>query len=103
MLRRRGLSSTILTWVALSLPAGPALAKRVALFIGNQAYTHERVLTNPVNDVDLLGKLFKDELKFDSVVLRTNLKADDIDRGVIALQSRLKAQMPRCSITQAMA
>lgn len=61
-----------------------ALAKRVALFIGNQAYPHERVLTNPVNDVDLLGKLFKDELKFDSVVLRTNLKADDIDREVIA-------------------
>src|SRR5262249_30201731 len=46
--------------------------RRVALVIGNGAYK-TRPLDNPVNDATALAQTLKDQLKFDSVRLRTNL------------------------------
>jgi formylglycine-generating enzyme required for sulfatase activity len=67
-----------------ALPA--AQAKRLALLIGNQNYLHEKKLApNPGNDVQLLGRVFRDELKFDDVQVLTDQSAEGIERAVDTL------------------
>jgi uncharacterized protein len=62
--------------LALGYGADPALAdKRVALLIGNAAYSATAALQNPINDVELMGRAFANA-GFDSVDIVT-----DADRG----------------------
>ena len=68
--------------LALLLSAPVVAQKRVALLIGNQDYTHERKLRNPVNDAVLLGRVLKDDLKFDTVRVERNLDANAMDRVI---------------------
>lgn len=62
-------------------------AARVALVIGNAAYT-ESPLRNPVNDARAMAAKLKD-LKFE-VIVRENLKAKQIGATLQAFQSRIK-------------
>lgn len=76
-----GLLLTALLWVA------PALAaQRLALLIGNAAYANERPLRNPANDVDLLARVLRQDLRFDRVTVLKDLTrrdlADAVDRFV---------------------
>ena len=58
--------------------------KRMALLIGNAKYDHEVKLRNPLNDVALLGRVFKEDLRFDTVVMKENLSALEMDRAIAA-------------------
>ena len=71
----------VLAW-ALTPSAQAQGSKRVALLIGNQDYTHERKLRNPVNDAVLLGRGLRDDLKFDTVRVERNLDANAMDRVI---------------------
>jgi uncharacterized caspase-like protein len=54
-------------------PSGPAkLGRRVALVIGNANYSVSP-LKNPVNDAEALAKVLLTELKFEKVMLRTDV------------------------------
>src|SRR5262249_35567980 len=54
-------------------PSAPAkLGRRVALVIGNAKYS-TGPLKNPVNDAEAVAKVLQTELKFDKVILRTDL------------------------------
>lgn len=56
--RRNLVACAIITHLLWSLAAGPARAeKRVALVIGNQAYTNLSILNNPVADASSLATL----------------------------------------------
>jgi formylglycine-generating enzyme required for sulfatase activity len=57
------------------LPAEAQGAKRVALVIGNADYRIGR-LANPVNDAEAVAEAFKTQLKFDTVLLRKDLRLD---------------------------
>jgi Caspase domain len=58
-----------------ALGAPPAEARRVALVIGNAEYK-VGPLANPVNDARAIAEAFERQLKFDKVILRTNLGAE---------------------------
>jgi TPR repeat protein/uncharacterized caspase-like protein len=59
-------------WI-LGLGIGPALAERkVALVIGNAAYQHTRVLSNPKNDAEAIAELLR-RIGFDDVTLKVDL------------------------------
>lgn len=78
---RYGVFRAVILALVLGWCSGQALAQqRVALLIGNQAYRHERPLRNPVNDAELLGRVLKDDLKFDAVRVERNLDIDAMDR-----------------------
>src|SRR5262245_10612011 len=66
----RLLASICCTLVALHAP--PAEARRVALVIGNAAYKIGP-LANPLNDATAVAQAFETQLKFDKVILKTNL------------------------------
>ena len=66
--------------------------KRMALLIGNAKYAHEVSLRNPLNDVALLGKVFKDELRFDTVVTKENLTAVEMDKAIAAFVTSAKGE-----------
>jgi formylglycine-generating enzyme required for sulfatase activity len=78
----------VLMMVCLLFAGSPAQAqphgKRMALLIGNAKYDHEVKLRNPLNDVALLGRVFKVDLKFDTVVMKENLSALEMDRAIAA-------------------
>ncbi|WP_338845279.1 SUMF1/EgtB/PvdO family nonheme iron enzyme [Massilia sp. W12] len=57
----------------LALAQEVRVAKRMALLIGNEKYTSERTLNTPRRDVAKLAKVFKDDLRFDEVVAKTDL------------------------------
>lgn len=69
------------------LVAGPAMAApRLALLIGNASYANERPLRNPANDVDLLARVLRQDLRFDRVTVLKDLNrrdlADAVDRFI---------------------
>ena len=68
---------TVVLCCALAiLPVAPASAeKRVALVIGNSDYRIGR-LANPVHDATAVAEAFEKRLRFDRVILRTNLGAE---------------------------
>lgn len=85
--RRFGLWwALVLLWVFTP----SADATRVALLIGNQAYTHERVLRNPVNDAELLGRVLLEDLKFDDVRIVRNVSVTAMDREIDAFAARAR-------------
>jgi uncharacterized caspase-like protein len=56
-----------------STPAAPAPAgRKLALVIGNAAYTHVPALKTPTKEADVIGRLFR-RLNFDSVKVLTNV------------------------------
>jgi hypothetical protein len=55
--------------------ATAAAEKRVALVIGNADYKIGR-LANPVNDAEVLAEAFKAQLRFDTVIVRKDLKRE---------------------------
>ena len=57
-------------------------AKRMALLIGNADYQYERRLMNPINDIRLLAKVFRDDLHYDKVVELTNLSVLQMDKAI---------------------
>lgn len=71
------LAGSLAGWIGCT----PALAeKRVALVIGNSAYTAVQQLANPVNDATLVGAMFT-RAGFDSVDVRLNLNASDMRKS----------------------
>lgn len=85
------LARAALAALMLAMTSLPALAQtRVALLIGNQDYTHERKLRNPVADASLLGRVLKDDLKFDTVRVERNLDANGMDRVIDEFAAQAK-------------
>jgi hypothetical protein len=72
----------LLLWLAVLAPSVHAAERRVALLIGNASYQHEKRLSNPVNDAELLGRVLKDTLKFDDVRIERNLNVHAMDKVV---------------------
>jgi hypothetical protein len=54
--------------------SGGVAARRVALVVGNSAYRFGP-LANPVNDAQAVAEALEKQLKFDTVLLRTDLTA----------------------------
>ena len=71
-------SMVVLAFVALTVPSVVLADGRVALVIGNGAYTGTSPLTNPVNDATDMAAALR-ELRFDSVVLETDADEDAMD------------------------
>ena len=97
--RRRGLRyQSILLLVLLSSTtllssAQPAVAQadepqRLALVIGNAAYTHNSPLKNPVNDARAMASLLRDE-KFEVIILE-DATGDDLVSGIVRFVGRLR-------------
>jgi len=64
------------------LTCGAAEAeKRVALVIGNSAYKRVAQLTNPANDANLVGDMFR-KAAFDSVDVRLDLTVEDMRKAL---------------------
>lgn len=82
------LSLAALMCMMLVPKANAQSGKRVALLVGNQDYRFERKLRNPVNDARLLGRVLKDELKFDDVRVEHDLDVDGLDRAIAAFVRR---------------
>lgn len=72
----------------------PALAKRIALVIGNGQYENQKTLPNPVKDAELIASVLKNDSKFDDVALRTNLRRREMSQEFAALVG--KSQGRRC-------
>ena len=68
--------------VALGLPAE---ARRVALVIGNSAYTHAERLPNPTNDANAIAAALK-RLQFDRVTLLFDLGAEAMRKALLAFE-----------------
>src|SRR5262252_11140532 len=62
-------------------PAAALADKRVALVIGNSAYKKVHALTNPANDAQAVGEIFR-AAGFDVIDVRQNLDAGGL-RGAI--------------------
>jgi formylglycine-generating enzyme required for sulfatase activity len=60
------------------------LGRRVALVIGNADYK-VGPLGNPVNDAEAVAEVLERQLKFDKVILRTNLKAQAFRAALLEL------------------
>ena len=58
---------------ALPAQAQPVQPKRVAVLVGNAAYQSEARLANPHNDVALLARTLREDLKFTEVIERRDL------------------------------
>ncbi|HRD74801.1 MAG TPA: caspase family protein [Hyphomicrobiaceae bacterium] len=72
----------LLTLLAAAIfGATPADARRVALVIGNGAYSHAERLANPTNDADAVAVALK-RMKFDHVTLHRDLTADGMRRAL---------------------
>jgi hypothetical protein len=84
------LQITLLVGLALLTPNANAAERRVALLIGNATYQHEKRLSNPVNDAELLGGVLKDTLKFDDVRIERNLNVHAMDKVVEDFAQRAK-------------
>ena len=86
----QGLHLWLGAWAVVALLNAPvqAAGQRVALLIGNAAYQNEKPLRNPSNDVDLIARVLKDDLRFTQVIVRKNLGrrelADAIDQFTAA-------------------
>lgn len=65
-----------------------AAERRVALLIGNASYQHEKPLKNPINDAELLGRVLKDDLRFDDVRVERNLNVHAMDKVVADFAQR---------------
>lgn len=76
----------LLTTQALAQATSP---RRVAFLIGNAAYQNESRLANPHNDVALLARTFRQDLKFDEVLEYRDLTRRELVELVRAV--RLKA------------
>ena len=63
--------------------------QRIALLIGNAAYTTGDKLRNPVNDVNDLDKVLREDLKFDTEVIR-NEDRNDIIKAIRRFGEKLK-------------
>lgn len=70
-------TTTLAVWPAHA--QGNPQGRRIALLIGNAQYEHERRLRNPANDASMLGQVLRDDLKFDSVRVETNLTLAQMD------------------------
>ena len=68
----------------IGLGMGPAEARRVALVIGKADYK-VGPLANPVNDAAAVAEAFEKQLKFDKVLLRTNLGAEAFRAALLEL------------------
>ena len=78
--------TTALVWLAM---ATAAIAEtRVALVIGNSAYTHAKPLANPANDAADMAALL-DRLGFD-VTTAIDLKIADVPEKLIAFEKKLR-------------
>jgi len=67
----------ICAFVACLLPSQAFADKRVALLIGNANYSSVSKLRNPENDVILIKRTL-DAAGFDTVIMATNLKRDEL-------------------------
>jgi formylglycine-generating enzyme required for sulfatase activity len=65
-----------------------AQTKRVAFLVGNANYQGESVLRNPINDVQLLARVFRDDLKFTEVIERRDLNRAQLYDLVQEIASR---------------
>jgi uncharacterized caspase-like protein len=75
------LSLTLLGgWLAAAVDSASAKSKRVALVIGNSAYQHTSVLSNPKHDATDVAAVLK-ALKFD-VIEGLDLSKTDMDRTI---------------------
>jgi invasion protein IalB len=81
-----------LLWLAATLLASvPAYAeRRVALVIGNGAYTHAASLPNPSNDADAVGAALQ-RLRFDHVTVLKNLGAEAFRRALLDFEPKAAA------------
>jgi hypothetical protein len=84
------LQTILLVGLALLTQTAAAAERRVALLIGNATYQHEKRLSNPVNDAELLGGVLKDTLKFDDVRIERNLNVHAMDKVVEDFAQRAK-------------
>ncbi|SFQ20686.1 Uncharacterized protein, contains caspase domain [Bradyrhizobium sp. Ghvi] len=87
--RRAGRTRFMVVTLALAwLCCGPALAgTRVALVIGNSAYRHVPILSNPANDAAAVADMLK-MAGFDAVETRLNLAADEMRKALRKFGSR---------------
>ena len=82
-----------IAWVVCLLPctalvAVPALAEsRVALAIGNGAYTHVGPLPNPTRDAEAIGAVLR-RIKFEHVTVLQNLGAEAFRRSLLDFEVR---------------
>ncbi len=85
-LRAAGAVLLAFTCACLAVPA--LAAQKLALLIGNASYQSEKPLRNPINDVDLLARVLRHDMRFDQVTVVRNLGrrelADAVDRFVVA-------------------
>ena len=72
---------SVLFLSAVASLASASAEKRVALVIGNADYRIGR-LANPLNDAEAVADAFKSQLKFDTVILRKDLKRDGFVEAV---------------------
>ncbi|MGX1164991.1 putative caspase-like protein [Bradyrhizobium sp. USDA 372] len=76
--------------VAIWVGAGPALAeKRVALVMGNSAYTNVARLANPANDAALVGGMFR-KAGFDTVDIKLDLSVVDMRKALREFGSKVR-------------
>ena len=73
---------SIAVFALCTLLSDIALARNVALVIGNANYQHEGVLRNPINDARLLSQILKQDLQFDEVKLVENADFRTLNRAV---------------------
>ncbi|MBR1170082.1 caspase family protein [Bradyrhizobium sp. DASA03005] len=80
----------VLLIVAIWVGAGPALAeKRVALVMGNSAYTNVARLANPANDAALVGGMFR-KAGFDIVDIKLDLNVVDMRKALREFGSKVR-------------
>ncbi|MDD1516325.1 MULTISPECIES: caspase family protein [Bradyrhizobium] len=80
----------VLLIVAIWVGAGPALAeKRVALVMGNSAYTNVARLANPANDAALVGGMFR-KAGFDTVDIKLDLNVVDMRKALREFGSKVR-------------
>jgi invasion protein IalB len=85
----------VLLWLAAavlaaSLPAQAQSQKRVALVIGNGAYTHAVPLPNPSNDADAVGAALR-RLRFDHVTVLKDLGAQAFRKALLDFEPEAAA------------
>ena len=69
-------------------------AKKLALLIGNGKYTYSRPLANPINDVDSLYKVLRNELGFE-VTRKKNLERRNMQKALDDFERSIQAAVQR--------
>jgi hypothetical protein len=91
--RNRGLACRAILLFLLLSSAQNAVAQsdepqRLALVIGNAAYTHNRPLKNPVHDAHAMARLLRNE-HFEVITLE-DATGDDLVSGIVRFEGRLQ-------------